>query len=329
MTARIALLMGPGTLPSRGADRMDLAKYRKSGKPQMTGPELLEAVPEIASVARASVDTGNPWGIATPDDLRKLAVRMNEVLASADCDGAVFVQGTNSIEETAFFLNLTVKSAKPLVVTGAQRPFTAISSDAPLNLLDAFRVAAHPDSRGKGVVVVTNGEINAARDVVKTNTYHLQTFRSRDLGLIGYADADSVVYYREPTRRHTAKSEFDLARVASLPRVDVLYVSIATQPGLARAALSLGAKGLVVAGTGAGSCGNLDAELAAIAAERQAVVVRSSRTGDGRVVRDDNWQHPGMVAADTLSPHKAALLLALALTRTSDPDEIQTLFEIY
>ena len=328
MQPRIRLLMGPGTLPSRGADRMDLAKYRKSGKSQMTGAELLAELPEVAAVASVQAEAAQ-HGIATTEDLRRLARRLSEVLSAEVCDGAVFVQGTNSIEETAYFLNLTVKTSKPLVITGAQRPFTALSSDAPLNLYDAIRVAAHPASKGKGVVVVTNGEINAARDVTKTNTYHLQTFRSRDLGLIGYADADAVVYYREPVRRHTAASEFDILSIGSLPRVDILYVGIATQPGLAKAAVSLGAKGIVAAGTGAGSLGNLEAELAAIAASGQAVVVRSSRTGEGRVVREDNWQHPGMVAADSLSPQKAALLLGLALTKTKDADGIQRLFDTY
>jgi L-asparaginase len=324
---KITLMMGPGTLPSRGADRMDLARYRNSGKPQMTGQELLEAVPEVGTVAEISVHEGNPHGIATLEDLRKLSLAVAETLKRAD--GVVFVQGTNSIEETAYFLNLTVRSDKPVVVTGAQRPFTALSSDAPLNLLDAFRVCAHRDSRGKGVVVATNGEINAARDVTKTNTYHLQTFRSRDVGLLGYADADTVAYYRSPTRRHTAASEFDLSKSPVLPRVEVIYVSTASQPGLAEAAVGLGAKGLVVAATGAGSCANLDGELAAIAAARRAVVVRSSRVGEGRVVRDDNWQHPYMVAADNLSPQKAALLLALALARTGDPDDIQRMFGEY
>jgi L-asparaginase len=324
---KIALMMGPGTLPSRGADRMDLARYRKSGKPQMTGAELLEAVPEVRAVADVSVHQGNPHGIATVEDLRKLSLQVSDALQGAD--GVVFVQGTNSIEETAYFLNLTVRSAKPVVITGAQRPFTALSSDAPLNLLDAFRVCACPDTRGKGVVVVTNGEINAARDVTKTNTYHLQTFRSRDIGLLGYADADAIVYYRAPTRRHTAGSEFDLSGVKALPRVDVLYVATATQPGLAKAALELGARGLVIAATGAGSCANLDEELGAIAAGGRAVVVRSSRVGEGRVVRDDNWQHPNMVAADNLSPQKAALLLALAMARNAAPDDIQRMFGEY
>ena len=190
---RIHLLIGPGTLHSRGHDRMDFTRYSKSGKPRMTGEELLEAVPEIHNVARVTVDAGNPHVVATLDEIRRLAQRVNALLQRDDVDGVVFVQGTNVLEETAYFLTLTVKSAKPVVVTGAQRPFTALSADAPLNLYDAFRVAADPQSAGKGVLVVTNNEINAARDVTKTNTYHVQTFRSRDVGVLGYADADSVV----------------------------------------------------------------------------------------------------------------------------------------
>jgi L-asparaginase len=216
-----------------------------------------------------------------------------------------------------------------VIVTGAQRPFTALSSDAQINLLDAFRVAAAPEAIGKGVVVVTNGEINAARDVTKTNTYRVHTFRSRDVGLLGYADADRVVFYRAPTRRHTTGTEFDIEAIQSLPRVDILYGYSGARPGLAQAAVKLGAKGLVMAGIGAGAPGNLTPELAQIAASGDAVVVRSSRVGEGRVLRNDNWEEPGMVAADNLSPQKAAVLLSLVLTRTSKPEEIQRYFEEY
>ncbi len=326
---RIHLLIGPGTLPSQGKDRLDFTRYRRSGRPRMTGEELLGALPEIAKVARVNVDEGNPYDVWTLDDVRKLAVRVNELLPRPEVDGVVFIQGTNTLEETAYFLTLTVHSAKPIVVTGAQRPFTALSSDAQINLFDAFRVAISPEASGKGAVVVTNGEINAARDVTKTNTYHVHTFRSRDVGLLGYADADRVVFYRTPTRRHTIGSEFEVASVRRLPRVEVLYVCAATQPGLAEAAVQLGAKGLVVAGIGAGATGNLTRELADIAATGRAVVVRSARVGEGRVLRNDNWEEPGMVAADNLSPQKAAVLLSLALTRTGNPSEIQRLFEEY
>src|SRR3970040_223860 len=214
----IRLLMGPGNLRSQGKGRLDFVRYRRSGRPRMTGQELLAALPEIAELARVEVDEGNPYEVATLDDVLKLAVRVNELLRLPEVDGVVFVQGTNTLEETAYFLTLTVRSAKPVVVTGAQRPFTALSSDAQMNLLDAFRVAAAPETSGKGVVVVTNGEINAARDVTKTNTYHVPTFRSRDVGLLGYADADRVVFYRAPTRRHTVESEFEIETIQRLPR---------------------------------------------------------------------------------------------------------------
>ena len=326
----IWLMIGPGTLPSQGVDRMDTLRYAewRSGRPRMSGHDLLAALPEIASIAKVEVDEGNPYPIASANDLRALAVRMELVARRAEIGGIVFVQGTNSIEETAYFLNLTVHTDKPLVVTGAQRPFTALGSDAQMNLIDAIRVAASRKVQGMGVLVVANSEINAARDVTKTNTYRLQTFRSRDLGILGYADPDDVVLYRVPTRRHTLNSEFDVSKIDELPRVDVIYVFTGAHSDLAVAAVDAGSQGLVIAGSGAGSTGEMRKELAAIAA-RGIVVVRSSRVGDGRVIRDDNWQEPGMVAADNLSPHKAALLLTLALTRTRDPDAIQRLFDEY
>jgi L-asparaginase len=326
---RIQLMIGPGTLPSRGKDRMDFTNYRRSGHPRMTGEELLEAIPEIAEFAQVAIDCGNPWEVATVNDMQKLAQTMNELARQSEVDGIVFVQGTNVLEETAYFLHLTVHTEKPIVVTGAQRPFTALSSDAPLNLLNACRAAAEPSSRGKGVIVVANGEINSAREVTKTNTYHVQTFRSRDLGVMGYADADRILYYRSPTRRHTSESEFSLDGLGRLPIVEILYVYAGTQRGMAQAACDLGAKGLVLAGIGAGAAGHLTDECAEIAGSGRAVVVRSARVGEGRVVRDSGYHEPGFVASDNLSPQKAALLLSLALTRTTNPDEIQRMFDQY
>lgn len=164
---------------------MDLLRYRLSGNPRLTGEQMLESLPEIAKVARVEVDKGNPYDQGSYEALRKLALRAEQVLQSPDVDGLVYVQGTNNIEETAYFLSLTVHSDKPIVVTGAQPPYNALSSDAQMNLLDAVRLACAPASRGKGAVVAFNGEIDAAREVTKTNTYHLQTFRTRDLGLRG------------------------------------------------------------------------------------------------------------------------------------------------
>src|SRR5262249_60695068 len=177
---RIQLMIGPGTLPSVGKDRMDLLRYRLSGIPRLTGEQMLDPLPEIANIARVEVDKGNPYQQASYEDLRKLALRAEEVLRSPDVDGLVYVQGTNTIEETAYFLGLTVHSDKPLVITGAQRPYNGLSSDAQMNLLDAVRLAGAPAARGKGALVAFNREINAAREVTKTNTYHLHTFRTRD-----------------------------------------------------------------------------------------------------------------------------------------------------
>ncbi len=326
---RLRLMIAPGTLHSRGRDRMDFTRYGKSGKPRMTGEELLPTLPELNALAAIDVDAGNPHEIATHDELRRLAVKIEKMLKGDEIDGVIFVQGTNSLEETAYFLNLTVRSDKPIVVTGAQRPYTALSADGPLNLLNAVRVAVAPETRGKGVVVVVNDEINAAREVTKTNTYRVQTFRSRDLGLLGYADPDRVVYYRAPLRRHTVDSEFDLGAAERMPVVDVLYVHTGCRAGLAEAALAAGARGIVIAGSGAGSSGNLAAEINAIVEKRRAVVVQSSRVGEGRVLRENNWSEPNMVAADNLPPHKAAILLSLALLKTGEPDEIQKLFDLY
>jgi L-asparaginase type II len=326
---RVCLLLGPGTLHSRGAGRMDFLRYRLSGHQRLTGAELLAAIPEIAEHAQVEVDPQNPHEVATLEDLRRLSGRATALLGRADVDGLVLVQGTNALEETAYFLNLTVRSEKPIVVVGAQRPITAMSSDAELNLFDAIRVAACRESRGKGVVVATNGEINAAREVTKTNTYRVQTFRSRDMGLLGYVDADRIVYYRVPLRRHTAGSEFDLSAVTQMPYVEVLYVHDGGHPGLVKAALDLGAQGLVVAGSGAGGLGNLETEIYGLAEARSTVIVQASRVGEGRVVLHNNWYREGMVVADTLSPHKAALLLSLALTRSHDLAAIQRIFDEY
>jgi L-asparaginase type II len=326
---RLRLMIAPGTLHSRGHDRLDFTRYARSGKPRMTGEELLPTLPELAAIAAIDVDPGNPHEVATHDDLRRLAVRIEKILAADDCDGIVFVQGTNSLEETAYFLNLTVHSDKPIVVTGAQRPYTALSADGPLNLYNAVRVAAADETRGMGVVVVFNDEINAARDVTKTSTYRVQTFRSRDLGVLGYADPDRIVYYRRPLRKHTVDSVFDLQQIERMPLVDVLYVHSGCRAGLAEAALAAGARGIVIAGSGAGAPGNLGTEMMAIVDAGRAVVVQSSRVGEGRVLRENNWSGTGMVAADTLPPHKAAILLSLALLKSDDPDAIQTLFDTY
>jgi len=321
-------VLGPGTIPRNPSDRLNYLRYALDPAPRLTGEEMLAQVPEIARFARVTVDEDNPWDFNSAESLGRLAAHLTEVLARPDVDGVIVGHGTNTIEETAYWLNLTVKSDKPVVIVGSQRPFSTLSSDGPLNLLNAIRVAGDPASRGKGTLVVLNDEITAARDVTKTNTYRVETFQSREFGFLGYADADQVVYYRAPMRAHTLATEFDVSGVDQFPKVRVLYAHTGGGDELVHAAVAAGARGLVIAGTGAGSTQDMRSALADYV-QQGIVVVRASRLGAGRVVRDDNYQEPGMVAADNLNPQKAWVLLTLALTRTSDPDAIQAMFDRY
>src|SRR6266480_760796 len=326
---RVHLFTGVGTLPRNPKNRLEFLRYATTGEPRLTGKELIERIPEVQKFARVTVESDEFIPYDQPQELKALSLRMSARLSEPDIAGIVFTHGTNTIEETAYFMNLTVRSEKPVVIVGAQRPFSTLSSDAPLNLLNAIRVAADPAARGKGTLVVLNDEINAARDVSKTNTYRVETFQARELGILGYADPDKVVFYRAPTRRHTIQSQFDLTQIGDLPRVSILYGHAGDDGELAKAAVAAGAKGLVIAGTGAGHTQNARKVLKELYDTTGVVVVRSARVGAGRVVRDDNWQEPGFVAADNLSPQKARILLQLALIRTAKPDEIQRMFDEY
>ena len=326
--ARVHLVTSTGTLVSNPENRLDYLRYSLTGEPKLTGKELLDRLPEAQKFARV---TSEPKSFPrdTAAELKMLSLSINAYLNDPDIAGVVFTQGTDSIEDTAYFLNLTINSDKPVVVVGAERPFSSLSSDAPLNLLNAIRVAASPASKGKGVLVVANDQINAAREVTKTNTYRVETFQSRDMGLLGYADPDKIVYYRTPTRRHTTQSEFDLTKISSFPRVDILYTYAGGDGELAKAAVAIGAKGLVIAGLGAGGVGNARKVLKELSDKQGIRIVRSSRVGSGRVIRDDSAQEPGFIAADNLNPQKCRRLLQLALTKTTDPDEIQRMFDEY
>jgi L-asparaginase len=330
MKARVSLIVCPGTLPSQGAHRFDITHYnvRHSGKGRLSAREMLAHLPELAEFADIEPDENEPFPVATHANLARFARHVQSIVDRADIDGAVVVQGTNTLEETAFFLNLVIKSTKPVIVVGAQRPFTAVSTDAHLNLANAIRVAACPEAHGKGVLVVANSEINAGRDVTKTFTFQVQTFRSRDLGVLGYADADRVIFYRTPTRIHTANSEFTLNDADNLPQVEILYGHTGADPRLARAAVDLGAKGLVIAGIGAGAMGVYLDTLTALAAEG-VKIVRSARVGEGRVLATGNTHEEGTIAADNLNPQKAAILLAFAMARGKDNAAIQAIFDTY
>ncbi len=322
-----------GTISGGGASSSILTEYRVGA---YTGTELVAAVPDLADHATIRVEqvanVGSPN--ITFDDWLALAARIDAIFRDdPNAAGVVITHGTNTLEETAYFLNLTVRHDRPVVLVGAQRPATAISADGPLNLLNAVRTAASPEARGKGVLVVLNDEINAARDVTKTSTYRVETFRSRDLGFLGYVDGDRVAFYREPTRRHTADSEFDLAGVTAFPRVDIVYSYVEPNPVLIDALIEDGVDGIVLAGTGAGIIslrerGALD-RVTELPVDARPVLVRSNRTGSGRVVPLPAYDELGMVAGDTLNPQKARILLMLALTKTRDVDEIRRMFREY
>jgi len=327
----VVVLSTGGTIAGRGGSTTSLTEY-KSGS--ILGSELVDAVPEIKSYARVRVEQIANIGSTNmnPGVWLKLAARINAIFSEEpQVAGIVITHGTNTLEETAYFLNLTVKHDKPVVLVGSQRPATAISADGPLNLLNAIRVAGAAVSRGKGVLVVMNEEINGARDVTKSNTYRVEAFRSGELGYLGYVDSDEVTFYRASTKRHTSRSEFDVTTLSSLPKVEILYAYAEPGVDMVKALGAGGARGIVIAGTGAG--GMSDPERAAIKAlgplETRPVVVRSNRTGNGRVIPRKEYDAELMVPADNLNPQKARVLLMLALTRTRDLAEIRRMFREY
>ncbi len=274
----------------------------------------------------------------------QLSRRINELFASdKELAGVVVTSGTDTLEETAFFLHLTVRDPRPVVVVGAMRNASTIGYEGPANLLEGVRVAADPAARDKGALVVLNDEINSARDVTKTDAHRLQTFQSRTHGLLGVIDSDRVVFFRELLQRHTAKSEFDVSLVTELPRVDVIMVYQSAPGDLIKAAVDAGARGIVMATAGAGATSGTQNEGLAYAAQKGVFIVTSTRTGAGRIAPPPSrGAVPGFeptdeqlrrrqftVAAEDHIPVKARVLLMLALTKANTRDEIQRIFSEY
>jgi L-asparaginase len=324
------LLLTGGTIDSIGVDRLDLAWYFENDQRLAPG-ELASRVPELGAVAEIEeipFKRLSSGGI-TPADWLNLARTLQERL-DGGLHGAVVTHGTNTLEETAYFLNLTLNTTKPVVVSGAMRPSNALSADGDLNLLNAVRLATSDGAAGKGVLVLLNDTIHAARDVSKTNTLRTHTFQSRDTGPLGYADSDGrLIWYLAPVRRHTNASAFHVNGLGQLPRVDVVVSYAGADGALIDAAVAAGARGIVSAGTGAGRPTPLEDEALDRAIDAGVVVVQASRTGSGRVPRSPGMAARRLVTADDLLPWKARILLMLALTHTSDPEAIQRLFEEY
>jgi L-asparaginase len=321
-----------GTIDSVGTDRLDLAWYAEANK-RLGGGELLAQIPELGKIATVKEMPFRrlPSQALVDKDWLELGRQIQSIFERDEADGIVITHGTNTLEETAYFLNLTLKSDRPVVVVGAMRPSSAISADGYLNVLNAVRVAADPGSRGCGCLVVMNDAIFAARDVTKNSTYRVQAFDSRDLGPIGFADADGrVVYYHRPVRKHTLETEFDIRTLPSLPRVDVVLSYVGADGVMIEAAVKAGAKAIVSASTGAGRPTPKEDEAFDNAfAEHGVLMCLSSRVVSGRVVRSPGLAKRGFVAADNLQPWKARILLALALTKTNDAGTIQKMFDTY
>ncbi len=299
---------------------------------------LISAVPQLASLAAIEVEQVAAIGSQDMDDATwlKLAARAQAALDAPEIAGVVITHGTDTMEETAFFLNLVLRTEKPVVLVGAMRPATAISADGPMNLYNAVAVAAHPSACARGVLVVANDEVHFAREVAKTNTTQVGTFRATHRGLAGLVNAGRLHFYAPPTRRRTSTSEFAPLVAASVsewrfPRVEIIYAHAGMSRDLIDAAVRAGARGLVIAGVGDGNLGTAALEAVTTAARAGVVIVRSSRTGGGVVERnieiDDDAL--GFIAADELNPQKARVLLMLGLTRTADPRALQEMFFVY
>src|SRR5215469_4345202 len=324
---KVAVLSTGGTI----ASKHDPAKG--GYLPALSGEDLVAAVPAIKKIAQIQVEQFSNISSSdmTPEIWIRLAGRVNELLAQPEIAGIVVTHGTNTLEETAFFLDLTKQSDKPVILVGAQRPASDPDSDGPRNLWDAIRVAIAPEASGKGVMVVMNGQISAARDVTKTNTNRVETFRGLGFGELGVADAEKVRFYRAPLRRQT----FAVDSKTQLGRVEIVMSYAGADGRVIRSLLrDEPIQGMVIAGLGLGGVPAAMFDAIQEARGRGLPVVISTRVPTGRIfslsaVKGSSLslKQIGCVLADDLSPQKARILLMLALTKTHEPNSLQKYFD--
>lgn len=299
--------------------------------PACTGEDLVAAVPGLDKVAHVEVEqicnVASPN--MTPEIMFKLHQRAEELLARDDVAGVVITHGTDTLEETAYFLNLVVKSDKPVVLVGSMRPATAMSADGPINLVNAVALAADKDAKGKGVMVLMNDQISSAFGVTKTNTTNVATFKCPDTGYMGYMQNNRPYFVSQPIKCHTVGSEFDVQGLKTLPRVEVNFTTLGQDGRLVDAMVRLGAKGIVNAGLGHANVPDAVMDSLVKAKKAGVVVVVASRVGSGLVTPMGKFSKEGFVSAMMHNPQKARILLMLALTRSHDPDEIQRIFDNY
>ncbi|MBO9536694.1 type II asparaginase [Herbaspirillum sp.] len=326
----VVILATGGTIAGTGATSTTTVGYTAA---KVGVDALIAAVPELKKVA--NVKGEQVFQIASEnmnnDYWLKLAKRVNTLLAQSDVDGIVITHGTDTIEETAYFLDLVVKSKKPVVIVGAMRPSTAISADGPINLYNAVLLAGSKEAIGKGVLVTLNDQINAGREVTKTNTSTLDTFKTPELGFLGYIQGSKPFFYRQSTRKNTADTPFDVSNLDKLPQVDIVYGYANMNPIALNAFVAAGAQGIIHAGVGDGSLNNTVVPSLTEARKKGVVIVRASRVGQGIVARNGEADDDKLdfVVSDTLNAQKARILLMLALTKTTDTKEIQKMFWEY
>lgn len=325
----VSILATGGTIAGAG----DSAIKSSYSAGAVTVDKLLAAVPSINDLANIKGEQISNIGSQemTNEVWLKLAKRVNVLLKKDDVDAIIVTHGTDTMEATSYFLNLTVKSDKPIVFVGAMRSGSSMSADGPMNLYNAVSVATNKDTVGKGVVVVMNDEIHSSREVTKTNTASVDTFKSVNTGKIGTVYYGNVHYYMNPVRKHTSASEFDIEKIDSLPRVDILYAHANDSDIFVNAAVKAGAKGIIHAGMGNGNLFPSTQEALGKAIKNGVVVARTSRVGSGRTnlggeVDDEKY---GFIATDNLNAQKARILLMLGLTKTQDKKALQDMYFKY
>lgn len=325
----VVILATGGTIAGAGASALNSASYTAAKVPV---DKLIAGLPEIGGIA--NVRGEQVFQIAsesfTNDHLLKLGKRVSALAKQADVDGIVITHGTDTLEETAYFLNLVVRTSKPIVMVGSMRPGTALSADGALNLLNAVTVAASKDAAGKGVLVTMNDEIQSGRDVSKAVNIKTEAFKSQ-WGPLGMVVEGQNYWFRAPVKRHTAQSEFNIDEIQALAPVEIVY-GYGNVPGQAyESAAKTGAKALIHGGTGNGSVADRIVPVLQSLRGQGVQVIRSSRVPDGFVLRnaeqpDDKYD---WVVAHDLKPQKARILAAVALTKTTDSKELQRIFWTY
>jgi L-asparaginase/glutamin-(asparagin-)ase len=326
----VMILATGGTIAGTGSSSTTTVGYTAA---TVGVQQLINAVPELTKVANVTGE--QVFQIAsesmTNEHWLTLGKRVNTLLAQPNVDGIVITHGTDTLEETAYFLNLVVKSRKPVVLVGAMRPSTALSADGPINLYNAVILAGSPEAVGKGVLVSLNDQIQSARDVTKTNTSTPDSFRTPELGLLGYMQGNKPYFYRTSARRHTVETEFDISNIQTLPQVDIVYGYANMNSVALDAFVAAGAKGIIHAGTGDGSVAAKVKPALVAARKKGTLIVRASRVGNGILARNGeaNDDELDFVVSDTLNAQKARILLMLALTKTNNSKEIQRMFYMY